>query len=174
MTPRQETIHKWGLYALLTLFCCAWQGAVLQYVRLGGVFPFVYPILAAIFSTLEGPISGMIYSLALGVVCDLTISAPIPCFYTLVFPLAGLLAGILARSVLSSGFLSALVTSMAAFVLTGAFHGLIFMFASRPAWGQTAIVCAKELAVSLPWALPVYFLFRRVWRRCLENEPTRL
>ncbi|BAL01832.1 hypothetical protein OBV_46330 [Oscillibacter valericigenes Sjm18-20] len=169
MTPRQETIYKWGLYALVTLLCCVWQGLVLQYVKVMGVFPFVYPILAAVLSTLEGPLSGMIYSLALGVVCDLTISAPIPCFYTLIFPLAGLLAGMLARSVLSSGFLSALVTSVAAFLLTGIFHGLIFVFTSHTAWAETAFVCGRELIISIPWALPVYFLFRLVWHRCLES-----
>lgn len=169
MTPRQETIYKWGLYALVTLFCCVWQGLVLQYVKVLGVFPFVYPILAAVLSTLEGPLSGMIYSLALGVVCDLTISASIPCFYTLIFPLAGLLAGMLARSVLSSGFLSALVTSAAAFLLTGLFHGLIFVFTSHAAWAETISVCGREIVVSIPWVFPVYFLFRLVWRRCLES-----
>jgi hypothetical protein len=169
MTPRQETIYKWGLYALVTLLCCVWQGLVLQYVKVLGVFPFVYPILAAVVSTLEGPLSGMIYSLALGVVCDLTISSPIPCFHTLIFPLAGLLAGMLARSVLSSGFFCALVTSVSAFVLTGAFHGLIFVFTSHAAWAETASVCGRELAISIPWALPVYFLFRLVWHRCFEN-----
>jgi len=173
MTPRQETIYKWGLYALVTLLCCVSQGLVLQYIKVLGVFPFIYPILAAVLSTLEGPLSGMIFSLALGVICDLTISAPIPCFYTLIFPLAGLLAGTLARSVLSSGFLRALVTSAAAFLLTGAFHGLIFVFISRPAWAETAAVCGRELAVSIPWVLPVYFLFRFVYCRCLENQPTR-
>ena len=45
MTPRQETVYKWGLYALVTLLCCAVQGAVLQYVSVLGVFPFLYPIL---------------------------------------------------------------------------------------------------------------------------------
>lgn len=174
MTPRQETIHKWGLYALATLLCCVGQGLVLQYVTVLGVFPFIYPILAAVVSTLEGPLSGMVYSLALGVVCDLTISSPIPCFYTLIFPLSGLLAGTLARKVLSSGFLSAVVTSAAAFVLTGAFHGLIFVFSSRPAWAETASVCGRELALSIPLVLPVYFLFRLVWRKSLENQPTRL
>ncbi|MPM14922.1 hypothetical protein SDC9_61286 [bioreactor metagenome] len=173
MTPRQETIYKWGLYALVTLLCCVLQGLVLQYVKVLGVFPFLYPILAAVLSTLEGPLAGMIYSLALGVVCDLTISAPIPCFYTLIFPLAGLLAGTLARSVLSSGFLSALVTSAAAFLLTGAFYGLIFVLVSRPAWEETVSVCGRELAVSIPLVLPVYFLFRFVWRRCLDDQRTR-
>ena len=173
MTPRQETVYKWGLYALVTLLCCIWQGAVLQHLKFWGVFPFLYPILAAVLSTLEGPLPGMIYSLALGVVCDLTIAAPIPCFYTLIFPLAGLLAGGLAQGVLSSGFLSALVTSAAAFVLTGGFYGLIFLFSSRPAWEAVASVCGRELALSIPWVLPVFFLFRLVWRKCLDNQPIR-
>lgn len=173
MTPRQETVYKWSLYALATLLCCVAQGFILQYLKFWGVFPFIYPILAAVLSTLEGPRSGMIYSLVLGVVCDLTISAPIPCFYTLIFPIIGLFAAALARGVLSSGFLSALLTSAAAFLLTGGFHGLIFFFSERAAWEAVAMLCGRELAVSIPLTLPVYFLFRAVWRKCLENEPTR-
>lgn len=80
MTPRQETVYKWGLYALVTLLCCAVQGAVLQYVSVLGVFPFLYPILAAVLATLEGPFPGAVYALALGLVCDLTISPPSPAF----------------------------------------------------------------------------------------------
>ena len=112
MTPRQETIYKWGLDALSTLLCCVSQGLVLQYMKVLGVFPFIYPMLAAVLSTLEGPLSGMIYSPALGVLCDVTISAR----------------------------------------------------------EETASVCGRELAVSIPWVLPVYFLFRFVRRRCLENQ----
>ena len=173
MTPRQETVYKWGLYALVTLLCCVVQGAVLQYVSVLGVFPFLYPILAAVLATLEGPLPGAVYALALGLVCDLLLPSPIPCFYTLVFPLAGMLAGGLARRVLSSGFLSALATSSAAFVLTGLFHGLIFALSSRPAWRSVFSVCGRELAVSIPLVLPVFFLFRVVWRKCLDDPARR-
>lgn len=168
MTPRQETIFKWSLYGGATLLCCVSQGLVLQYIRVWGVFPFLYPILAAAVSSLEGPLAGMIYSLVLGIVCDLTIMAPIPCFYTLVFPLVGLAAATLARGVLASGFLSALVTAAAAFLLTGAFHGVILVFQSKTAWAAVASLCGREMALSLPLALPVYFLFRAVWRKCRE------
>lgn len=172
MTPRQETIYKWGLYALATLACCVFQRAVLQYMTIFGVFPFLYPVLAAVLATLEGPRSGSVYALVLGAVCDLTIHAPIPCFYTLVFPLIGISAGAAARKLLSSDLLSALTSSAAAFLLTGVFHGTIFALSSHPAWAQVISLCGRELIISVPLALPVFFLFRLVWRRCL-SDPVR-
>lgn len=174
MTPRQETIYKWGLYTLATLLCCISEGLFLQYIKILGVFPFIYPILAAVVATLEGPLSGMVYSLVLGIVCDLTISAPIPCFFTLTFPLIGLFAALLARGVLSSGLLSAVVTSAVGFFLTAGFYGVIFSFTSRPVWPSVASLCGRELLISIPWSLPIYFLFRMVWRKCQDQTPTRL
>ena len=173
MLARNETIFKWVLYAAATVVWLAAQEALFQRCTVWGVIPFVYPLLAAIPATFEGPVPGTAFALGVGVVCDLLLPAPLPCFYTLVFPLAGMLAGGLARRVLSSGFLSALATSSAAFVLTGLFHGLIFALSSRPAWRSVFSVCGRELAVSIPLVLPVFFLFRVVWRKCLDDPARR-
>ena len=165
MTPRQETVYKWGLYALVTLLCCAVQGAVLQYVSVLGVFPFLYPILAAVLATLEGPLPGAVYALALGLVCDLTISAPIPCFYTLIFPLVGLAAGLLSQSLIPAGYLCSAAAALPAYLLTGVFHCIVLWATGHAAWTAGMSVALRELCASLLWSLPMTWLFRKVFLR---------
>ena len=134
MLARSATIIKWVLYALAGLACAVVQAAVLQRFTLWGVIPFLYPLIAALPATFEGPAAGTVYALAAGVLCDLLLPSPIPCFYTLIFPLVGLSAGLLSQSLIPAGSAGLSVT-------------------------------LRELCVSLPWSLPMAWLFRKVYRR---------
>ena len=55
MLARSATIIKWVLYALAGLACAVVQAAVLQRFTLWGVIPFLYPLIAALPATFEGP-----------------------------------------------------------------------------------------------------------------------
>ena len=121
MLARNETIFKWALYAAATLLCFLAQAFLFQRLTIWGVIPFVYPLLAAIPAAYEGPVPGTVFALAVGVVCDLILPGPLPCFYTLVFPLVGLCASLLAQNWLPAGFLCSLAVAAAAFFFTGCF-----------------------------------------------------
>ena len=84
MIARNETIFKWSLYAAATALCFLIQGSLLQRLVFWGVIPFLYPLLAAIPPTFEGPLAGTIFSLCVGAACDLLLPGPVPCLYTLV------------------------------------------------------------------------------------------
>ena len=105
MLARNETIFKWALYAGATAVFFLLQGAVLQRITLWGVIPFVFPILVAVLGMYEGPLPASVYALTVGVLCDLLLPASIPCFYTLIFPAAGLCAALISQSLLPAGFL---------------------------------------------------------------------
>lgn len=81
MLARNETIFKWALYAAATALCFLVQEAVLQRVVLWGVIPFLFPLLAAIPASYEGPVPGTVFALIVGVSCDLILPEAIPCFY---------------------------------------------------------------------------------------------
>ena len=164
MIGRSETYIKWLLYTLATLVLFLLQG-VLQDLRLLGVLPFLYPVMAATLSMYEGPFAGTVYSLALGVVCDLLLPGPIPCFYTLTLPLVGLCASLLAQSVLPAGFLCSAAASVMAFAATGLFHCLLLFFQGKAAWSAGFSTMARELAVTLPMSIPVTVLYRAVYRK---------
>ena len=165
MLARSATIIKWVLYALAGLACTVVQAAVLQRFTLWGVIPFLYPLIAALPATFEGPAAGTVYALAAGVLCDLLLPSPIPCFYTLIFPLVGLSAGLLSQSLIPAGYLCSAAASRPAYLLTGVFHCIVLWATGHAAWTAGLSVTLRELCVSLPWSLPMAWLFRKVYRR---------
>lgn len=165
MIARNETIFKWFLYAAATALCFLLQGGLLQRLAFWGVIPFLYPLLAAIPSTYEGPLAGAIFSLAVGVFCDLLLPGPIPCLHTMIFPLVGLCAGLLSQSWLPAGFLCSLVSAAAAFALTDGFRCLLLWMRGSAAWEAGAIVALREFCVTLPLIIPLTLLYRSVFRR---------
>ena len=165
MLARNETIFKWALYAAATLLCFLAQAFLFQRLTIWGVIPFVYPVVAAVPATYEGPVPGTIFALAVGVVCDLLLPEALPCFYTLAFPFVGLCAALISQSWLPAGFLCSLAVSALGFLCTGAFHCLLLWVRDKAAWGSGAFVCLREMVVSLPLAIPVTLLFLTVYRR---------
>ena len=170
MLARNETIFKWVLYAAATVLCLAVQEAFLQRFTLWGVIPFIYPLLAAIPATYEGTVPGTVFALAVGVVCDLILPAPLPCFYTLVFPAVGLCAALLAQSWLPAGFLCSLVVSAAAFLFTDLFAALLLWLEGRSAWGAAFFLMLREFCVTIPLSIPATLLYRAVFRRVHRDD----
>lgn len=167
MLGRTEIIFKWLLYAAGVLICWTLHGVALQFLELFGVMPFIFPMLAAVVAMYEGPFSGSICALALGILCDLTVAVPIPCFHTLIFPIIGMLAGLIAKNWLPMSFFCALTLSVLAFVLTDGFHCLLLALTGSAHAMNTAVHLAlRETGASLPFLIPVYFVFRRIYEIC--------
>lgn len=165
MLARNETIFKWFLYAAAAALCMAVQGTLLQRITVYGVIPFAYPLLAAIPATQERPASGTVFALAVGVACDLLLPAPIPCFYTLVFPFVGLFSSLLAQGLLQAGFLCSLAAAAIAFFLTDSFACFVLWSRGKAAWEAGAFLALREFCVTLPLSLPLTALFQAVYRR---------
>ena len=165
MLARSATIFKWTLYTLAGLVWAVVQAAFLQRVTIWGVIPFLYPLIAALPATFEGPAAGTVYARACGVFCDLLLPSSIPCFYTLILPLVGLAAGLLSQSLIPAGYLCSAAAALPAYLLTGIFHCIVLWAQGHPAWGAAMSVTLRELCVSLLWSLPMTWLFRRVYLR---------
>ena len=164
MLARNEVIFKWALYTAATLLCLLLQG-LLQRATVWGVIPFLYPVIAAVPATFENPTAATTYALVIGVVCDLLLPGPLPCFYTVIFPLVGLCAALLAQSALPAGFACSLVSTAIAFLLTDLFACLLLWFGGKGAWSAGMGVMLREFLVTVPLTLPMTMLFRAVHRR---------
>ena len=170
MLARNETIIKWALYAAVSLLGVFAQGAVLQRLELFGVIPFIFPLLASIPATFESSVSGTAFALCAGIFCDLLLPAPLPCFYTLAFPFAGLFAALFSESILPSGYVCSCVTTAFAFLLTGLFHCFLLWLDGK-APGTTALfTMAAEFLVTLPAVFPMTAMYRWVYRRTHLDE----
>ena len=170
MLARNETIFKWAMYAAVTVLCFLVQEAFLQRFTLWGVIPFIYPRLAAIPASYEGSVPGTAFALAVGVVCDLVLPGPLPCFYTLVFPMVGLCAALLSQNLLPAGFLCSLSAAAAAFLLTDLFAAVLLWLNGHAAWGAAAYLLLREFCVTAPLTVPVTFLYRAVYRRAHRDD----
>lgn len=170
MLARSATIFKWVLYALAGLVCAMFQAAFLQRWTFFGVIPFLYPLIAALPATFEGPTSGTVYALVTGVLCDLLLPSSIPCFYTLILPLVGLSAGLIARSLIPAGYLCSAVTALPAYLFTGVFHCIVLWAQGHAAWAAGMSVSLRELCASLLFTLPMTFLFRKVHVRVHQDD----
>jgi len=171
MLARNELIFRWSIYALAALLCLAVQGLVLQRLTIWGVVPFLYPLLAAIPATYEEPVPATVFALVLGVVCDLALPEAVPGFYTLVFPVVGLLSALLVQGAVSNGFLCSAMVAVLAYLLCGAAHCLALLRHDGPGlWAAGLGLALRELCVALPFTIPLTLLFRAVHRRTHWND----
>lgn len=170
MLARNDTIIKWLLYTAAAALCLFVQTALLQRVTIWGVIPFIYPLAAVIPATYEDIVPGTAFALAAGVVCDLLLPEAFPCLYTLIFPIAGLAAGLLSRSVLPAGIFCSLAAGFSAFLLTDLFRCVLLALSGHAAWGAGLSVMLREFLVTLPSIFPVTALFSAVHRKVHAND----
>ena len=164
MTRRMTTL-KWVFYALWTLVFLLVQQLVFPYLRIAGVHPFILPSLAAIAASFEGKREGPVYALVLGLVCDTLFTGAFPCFYAVVLTLSALLAGQAARRLIMPDAVCSLAVSAGALLLTDLFNAVAFTYSHGTPPGEAMWLTAREILLSLPFAMLVHLVFSRVHRR---------
>ena len=164
MTRRMTTL-KWVFYALWKLVFLLVQQLVFPYLRIAGVHPFILPSLAAIAASFEGKREGPVYALVLGLVCDTLFTGAFPCFYAVVLTLSALLAGQAARRLIMPGAVCSLAVSAGALLLTDLFNAVAFTYSHGTPPGEAMWLTAREILLSLPFAMLVHLVFSRVHRR---------
>ena len=166
MLARNELIFRWSVYGLAAVLCLLVQTLVLQRLTVWGIVPFLYPLLAAIPATYEDPVPATAFALAMGVVCDLLLPEALPCFYTLLFPVVGLLSALLVQGAVSNGFLCSVFVAAIAYLLSGLFHCLVL----GGSWGAGLFLALREFCIALPFTVPMTLLFRAVHNRTHWND----
>jgi rod shape-determining protein MreD len=170
MLVRSAVFFKWLRYAAAAAVLFLLQDAILHRITIWGVIPFLYPLLAVIPATYEGPAPGAVFALCLGVFCDALLPDQFPCLYTLAFPLAGMIAGGLSRRVLPSGISCTVAASAISFLLTDLLRCLLLWTSGKLVWSTALFLMLREYLVTLPLALPATWLFRSVHRKVHEND----
>ncbi len=161
MTTKDYMI-KWAVYALALLPLCVADQLILGRLSPFGVAPLLFPLAAVAVGMMEGGFAGSIYGLATGVVWWLG-GAGAPAI--LLLTLAGLLAGAIAQNGLSVNLISNLLVSALLLLVGDGLRVLLYLaqgIAPLPALLQVAV---PEIVCSLVFAIPVYLLYRTVWRR---------
>ena len=83
----RDTAVKWTAYGAACLLLLFGHELTLAHLRVWGIAPFLPPLLPAVLASMEDRLEGFVFALAFGVLCDLALTAPLPCLYTIAFPL---------------------------------------------------------------------------------------
>ena len=151
------------LRLLLLLLLYFLQTDVFSHLRIAGVCPLLLPLAAVGFGLFEGGLTGGLWGLLAGLLCDLSLGEGTVAF-TVFLTLAGFFTGFLAEFLLSRGFPSFLLLSLAVLllaVLLQLFPLLAAPGAPLAALGRAALI---QTLYSLVFVLPVYWAVRGVSR----------
>lgn len=164
---RQDHIIKWAVYALALLPLCLVQQYVLGRWLFLGTAPLLLPLAAIAVGMLEGPMAGSIYGMWVGLAWFLCGEWAIS---VLLMTLAGLAAGVLASGGLRRNFFGYALVALG-LLMTGEVLRIL-MHLVRGLSGPAALlpVILGEVASSLVFSIPVYLLYRAVWRRVGESR----
>ena len=167
--PKSYIVRKWTVYALGTLALFALQSLLLERIVLWGLRPFIYPILPAVLSSYEGLRRGSVFSLTLGVVCDLLLVGPFDGFFTLLFTAIGIISGLVGENLLPPGWLCSLSVGTMGLLLTGLGRIAVLMFREGGHLLLMFHIALAETALSLPALLAILPLYRLIHRRCATD-----
>ena len=170
MQPKQYIVFKWCVYGAVTLVLCLLQRCALSYVRLNGVTPFLYPLLAAVAASYESRTGGPFLALGLGTLCDLVLRDFPPGFHTLIFTLAALGAALIAEFLLSPGLPCSLAAGALAFGLLDLGRLAVFLQRGQgAALGALLEVALWEFGLTLPLLPLVQGIYKKLHRRLSED-----
>lgn len=166
MLPKSYIIYKWTVYAFATALLFALQHLVLNQIHIFGVTPFLFPMLPALVASYEGLHRGSVFSLVLGVVCDLLLTGPFDGFFTVLFTLIGIFAALIGENLLSPGWLCGFVVSLLGLGINAAAHLAVFSLIGQLRPLLMGRIALTECIITLPALLVVLPLYRRIHRRC--------
>ena len=150
-----------ALYLALTLLA---QNTIFARLRLWGVYACILPALMVAVGMFRGPIWAGVFGIFAGIFADMGYPETMVLFL-LLLPVLGYVSGMLSEHLLHQGLIAFLVMSLFAMLLT-AFAQLFRLWAFHGSpLGPLVITGLKQTAVSLPFAVPFYFISKAVHRR---------
>lgn len=154
-------VRKAILYLACIIVSLWLQTMVLSRVEILGAKPLFLPVLAVAIGLWEGGIWGGVLGLFAGAYCDMCYTDSRVLFLVL-FTACGFIAGALADFLINRRFISYLILSALALLIT-AFCQIVPLWIFRGAELRLLAATALcQVAWSLPFAVPVYFIIKRI------------
>jgi len=163
--PKRYIVFKWTCYALAAALLLLLDTLLLRFVRIGGIFPFLPPMIVGVVASYEGSRASPFFALGFGLLCDLSMVSPAPGFFCLIFTLAALAASLLAENLFSPGFLCSFVSTLLCYLFTALGRFLVLFTAGESALGLVLSLALRELLLSLPLLLLVFPLGRWIYQK---------
>lgn len=161
---RRDRLRQALLLALYLLATLLLQNTVFARVRVLGVHALFVPAAVVAVAMFDGTVTGALFGLAAGFFCDMGYPENTVLF-TALFPLLGLAAGMCADYLVNRALLPFLSLCAAAFLVTAACQLVRLWIFHGAALGPLLLTALLQSVLSLPLALPYYYISRAAARR---------
>ena len=150
------------LRALILLLLYVLQTDVFTHLRINGICPLALPLAAVGFGIFDGGLTGGLWGLAAGILCDLSAGSSFA--FTALLTLVGFFSGFLSEFIMAKGFPSFFVLSIAALFISSAMQAFPTVAYAGVPLSAGALGALIQTAYSLIFVLPVYWASRGVSR----------
>lgn len=154
-------VRKALLYLLCIVVALWFQTMIFSRAMLFGVKVMYAPALAVAIGMFEGGVWGGMLGLAAGAYCDMCYSDSTVLFLVL-FSALGFLSGLLTEFFINRRFVSYLILSALALVLTAFCQITPLWIFQGAALRPLAVTALLQSALSLPFAIVIYFIIKAV------------
>ena len=162
MTQRDKFI-KWCSYALAFLLVAGLENLVFARFPIYGVIPIMAPLAVVMVGVFEGSTAGAAFGIAAGVFCD-AMYLHTNGGMTVACTLIGLFSGITTQYAFNATLMGGYICSALALAGLDGARVLWRLLGGAPLEGLLRIAL-PEVLYSLILVLPVYLIFRSVYRR---------
>lgn len=160
----KDMLIRLATHTVMLLFLFVFQSMVFSRMRILGIAPLILPLAVVGVAMFEGATWGGGFGIAAGVFCDVSHSEAMV-LYTIVFMLLGVMVGLLSEYVLVRGIPSYLLCSILTLIIIAFFEMFAFLVFTKVEPQVLIKVALKQTIYSLLFALPVYYIARKVCRQ---------
>ena len=150
-----------ALYLIVTILA---QNTVFARVRVWGVHAMFVPAMVIAVAMFHGTVWGAVFGLVAGFLCDMGYPETNVLFLTLL-PVIGLLAGMASDYLVNRTLLAFLCLCLLGFLLTGFAQMFRLWVFKGAAFGPLLSAAFRQAIVSLPLAVPYFYISRGAARR---------
>lgn len=157
-----KKLRRGLLRGIILLLLYILQTDVFSHLPIGGLTPLALPLAAVGFGIFDGGLTGGLWGLAAGILCDLSTGGSFG--FTILLTIVGFGSGFLSEFLLAKGFPSFLTLALTALLLCSASQAIpavIYRGMSLPRGAVSALI---QTAYSLIFVLPVYWASRGISR----------
>lgn len=156
-------IRRAIVYAFYLILCMWFQTMILARVEIFGVKAMFIPVVIVAIGAAEGGVWGCVWGMIAGFFCDGAM-LPNEVLQLVVFAALGFGSGVLMDFVLSRSFTSYLLLCVPALLVYGFCQIVPLWIFKDAAFGPLCVTALIQAALSLPFAVPTYFIVKAIAR----------
>jgi len=159
-------------HAMLLIAVYMLQGMILPYLKFSGLVPLLLPIVSTGVAVYQGRVAGGVVGIFAGILCDISFNEPVGLF-TVLLTFTGLVAGLIADTVMSRGFATYYICCAATLIIAALTQMFPLLFFERVPSTPLLTMALRQTIYSLIFAFPLWFFLRALGKRAQRVSPSR-